>query len=231
MKVCIDIDDYHSFSRYDCTDVMMKLVNKFPEIKFTVFFTPLMRNIPLTDYPQALDRLREMVESGNAEVFPHGLTHRRFFKGEFGMLPRFAARRKVQLSTGLLSRARVPFKKGFKFPWNVYSRAALGVLEELGYILFTNRPEYRFSGKQVVWDNCIGVICRYVQTAEYRYGKPADPPEDSVVYYHGHAQNIRYNGIRESCKNLISEIEELQSHGEVEFIFCSKLARLHHSQV
>jgi peptidoglycan/xylan/chitin deacetylase (PgdA/CDA1 family) len=204
---------------------MIKLIEEFPGIKFTVFFTPLMRNIPLTDYPQALDRLREIIENGNAEVFPHGLTHRRFFKGEFGMLPGATARRKVERSTGLLSKARIPFRNGFKFPWNVYSRAALSVLEELGFILFTDRPEYRFRGNQVVWDNSAGVVCRYVQTAEYRYGRPADPPEEAVVYYHGHAQNIRGNGIRESCKNLISEIRELQRRVNLEFIFCSQLAR------
>ena len=231
MKVCIDIDDYHSFPRYDCTDVMIKLIEKFPDIKFTVFFTPLMRNIPLADYPQALDRLREIIENGNVEVFPHGLTHRRFFRGEFGMLPGPVARKKVERSVRLLSRARIPFRDGFKFPWNVYSRAALSVLEELGFILFTNRIEYMFSGKQVVWDKSSGVVCRYVQTEEYRYGKPPAHGADSLIYYHGHAQNMRSNGIRESYKNFISEMKELQGLRNLEFIFCSQLANLHSAQV
>lgn len=224
MKVCIDIDDYHSFPRYDCTDVMIKLIDEFPGIRFTVFFTPLMRGITLTDYPQALERLKEMVERGNVEVFPHGLTHNRFVRGELGWLSRRGAKKKLEQSTRLLDRARVPFGEGFKFPWNIYSRAALLVLEELNYILFTNRMEGRYRGRQVVWGSRCSVVRRYIQTEDYRYGRPGIQAGDAVLYYHGHAQNIRGNGIRESYRNIVAEFRELGEQFNVDFIFCSQLA-------
>jgi len=223
MKVCIDIDDYHSFPRYDCSDVLHELISSFPEIKFTLFFTPYMKKIPLTDYPRALDVIRRMIESGHVEVFPHGLTHTKILNGEFGGLPRVSARRRIQKSFSLFTKADIPTGRGFKFPWDLYNRAALAVLEEMGCALFSHKTAAGFRGRKVLWRDGRNVRKRYIQTADYDYGRPSKVGDDDIVYYHAHAQNMRHNGIREACANLTAELEELG--GDVEFIFCSQLAR------
>lgn len=223
MKVCIDIDDYHTFPRWDCTDILLRLISEFPHIKFSIFFTPFMKRIPLTDYPQALDRLREMIHGGSVEVFPHGLTHRKFINGEFGGVPRCVAKRRITRAFDLLEKAQIPCGKGFKFPWNLYNDASLQVLEERGYTLFTNRREKRFKGEVIIWKNYRNVMKRYIQPEDYRHGKPEPPDAESIVYYHSHAQNVRKTGIREGHKNLIKELKELERIAPLEFIFCSQI--------
>ena len=223
MKVCIDIDDYHSFPKWDCSDVILKILDVFPDMKFTIFFTPFMKNIPLTDYPQALDRIIELVEKDVVEIFLHGLTHKKRFNGEFGLLNKNQIRKRIFKSASYLKKAHIPFKEGIKFPWNLYNKKVLEVLEDINYILFTNKLEKDFNGRQIVWKNSDKVQKRYVQTADYRYCKPSVPDKNSIIYYHSHAQNMRKNGIRESYKNFIEEIKELQKIEEVKFIFCSNL--------
>ncbi len=224
MKVCIDIDDYHSFPRWDCSDILQELLSRFPDIRFTLFFTPLMKKIPLTDYPHALDAVRRMIKGESVEVFPHGLTHTKIINGEFGGLPRAWARRRIHKSFDSLTRADITAGRGFKFPWDLYNRAALDVLEEMDCLLFSHKRVRDFKGRQVSWREGQKVKKRYIQTAHYDYGRPAGPDGGSVIYYHGHAQNMRHNGIRESCDNLTAELRALGAPGDVEFIFCSQLA-------
>jgi len=114
MKVCIDVDDYHSFSRWDCSDVLFRLIEKFPEIRFTIFFTPYMKNIPMTDYPQALDRMRELVESGKVEIFLHGLNHKRFLKSEFSGYTRGQIKKRLERAESFFTKTKIKFKKGIK---------------------------------------------------------------------------------------------------------------------
>jgi len=223
MKICIDIDDYHSFPKWDCSDVLLRFISKFPDIKFTIFITPLMRRIPLTDYPRAIDRIREMVLSGHVEIFPHGLTHKKIIKGEFGGIPKRAAKKRIIKSAVYLDKAAIPFKKGFKFPWNMYNEASLHVLEEIEYILFSNKLKKNFKGSQVIWENSNNKKKRYIQTENYKYGIPEIPDKDDLVYYHGHAQNFSFNGIRESRSNFLKELYELKRAFNCEFIFCSEL--------
>jgi len=193
MKICIDIDDYHSFPRWDCSDVLFRLIEKFPEIKFTI----------MTDYPQALDRMRELVESGNVEIFLHGLNHKRFFKSEFSGYTRGQIKKRLQKAENFFTKTKIKFKKGIKFPWDICTSKALSVIEKMDYILFSNKYRIGFKGKQVIWRN---------------QGNLTD-----IVYYHGHAQNVRHNGIRESFSNFVNELIELRSFSPVEFIFCSEV--------
>jgi predicted deacetylase len=223
VKVGIDIDDYHSFPRWDCSDVLEQLVSEFPDIKFTLFVTPYMKKIPLTDYPQALDAINRLIASGHVEVFPHGLTHTKLLNGEFGGLPKRAARKRIAQSFTFLEKAGIPTEGGYKFPWDLYNRAALSVIEENNYILFSHKKA-DFPGRTVIWADKKNTTKRYIQTADYYYGKPQHPGRKDTVYYHGHAQNMRHNGIRESCNHLIAELKELGAPDEVDFIFCSVLA-------
>jgi len=225
MKVCIDIDDYHSFPRYDCSDILHELLSRFPDIKFTLFFTPFMKKIPLTDYPRALDAVRQMIESGHVEVFGHGLTHTKIINGEFGGLPRGIARRRIEKSFSLFTKADIPAGRGFKFPWDLFNRAALAVLEEMGCTLFSHKKPVEFRGELISWRDGQNVRKRHIQTADYDYGRPSMPGQKDIVYYHGHAQNMHHNGIRESCKNLIAELRDLGAPDDVEFIFCSQIVR------
>ncbi len=224
MKVCIDIDDYHSFPRWDCSDIMQELIARFPDIKFTLFFTPYMKKIPLTDYPQALDTIRQMIKSGHVEVFPHGLTHTKIMNGEFGGLPKRYARHRIHKSFYYFTKAEIPAGRGFKFPWDMYNKAALAVLEEMECVLFSHKVAADYKGQKVSWKDGQHVKKRYIQTTDYDYGRPPGPDGDAVIYYHGHAQNMRHNGIRESCENLTAELRALGAPDDVEFIFCSKLA-------
>jgi hypothetical protein len=224
MKVCIDIDDYHSFPKWDCTDVLLRFVKRIPEIRFTLFFTPFMKKIPATDYPQSLERLRELIEKGNVEVFIHGLTHMKYLNGEFRTLPMNIVRKRILKSLQYTEKCQIPFKRGYKFPWNMYNRASLKALENLDLILFSNKYEKGFKGRQVIWENRDHIKKRYIQPANYRYGRPPKPLSTDTIYYHGHAQNVRSTGIRESYKNLLHELSELKKMADMMFIFCSDLA-------
>jgi len=225
MKVCIDIDDFHSFPRWDCSDVLLKLVDKFPGIKFTIFFTPCMKNIPMTDYPQALDRVRELVKSGNVEIFLHGLNHKRFLKGEFGGLTKGQIKKRLEKAESFFRKTKIKCKKGIKFPWDICTSKALSVIEKMDYILFSNKYRIDFKGRQVIWKNKGNLKTRLIQTENFSYGKPILPNKKDIVYYHGHAQNVRHNGIRESFSNFVNELIELRSFSPVEFIFCSEVGK------
>jgi len=225
MKLCIDIDDYHSFPKWDCSDVLVNLVSEFPKVKVTLFVTPYINKVPLTDYPQALDRIRDMIQNGNIEVFPHGLTHKWFLKGEFGVCPRVITKKKIKESIEYLKKADIPFKNGYKFPWHIYNNSSLNVLSELNYLLFSNKKVKTFPDKRViVWNDLENLNKRYIQTEDYFYGKPQVPQKNDIVYYHAHAQNFNKNGIRESYNNFIGELSRLREIGDIEFLFCSKIA-------
>ncbi|MBA7535059.1 hypothetical protein ES705_27309 [subsurface metagenome] len=223
MKVCIDVDDYHSFPKWDCSDVLERLISEFPDIRVTLFVTPYMKKIPLTDFPQAIDRIKEMLLHGNVEIFPHGLTHMKSIKGEFGVLPKGIAKKKIITSLRYLEKISIPYKKGFKFPWHIYNDSSLQVLEKLDYILFSNKVASSFKGRQIVWRNFGNVKKRYIQTEDYIYGKPHVPKSNEIVYYHSHAQNMRKNGIRESYKNFLQELSDLYKIDDIEYIFCSQI--------
>ena len=223
MKICIDIDDYHSYPKWDCSDVLERLISKFPTIRFTLFLTPFMEKIPLTDYPQAIEKIGNMIAQGNVEIFPHGLTHTKIIKGEFGVLPKRFVKKRVLFSKSLIEKASLPCKEGFKFPWHIYNDASIRALEDLNYTFFTNKAVKNFRGEQIVWKDSGNVGKRYIQTEEYRYGKSRISENHEIVYYHGHAQNMRKNGIRESYKNLLNELDELSKIGELEYIFCSQI--------
>jgi hypothetical protein len=221
MKVCIDIDDYHTFPPWDCTDTLGEILARYPEAKFTLFFTPRMKGTAFTDEPRAVDRIRVLVRRGSVELFPHGLTHRRIVNGEFGSLPEFLAGARIDRAFALFREAGVECGKGFKFPWNVYGRGALRALEKRGLILFTNKIETEYAGFQAAWTEHGRIRKRRIQTGDYRYGKPAFPGAGDILYYHGHAQAVRSTGVRESRDTLIEELDELSSRAELEFIFCS----------
>jgi peptidoglycan/xylan/chitin deacetylase (PgdA/CDA1 family) len=223
MKVCIDLDDYHSFPKYDCTDVIIKLLSHYPDMKFTLFLTPFMKKRPLSDYPQALDRLKELIKSGNVEVFLHGLTHIKFFNGEFGGISKKKVKARIQKAERTVQKAGIDYKKGIKFPWNMYNKNTLRIVEELGYVLFSNNYEKRFQGKQIIWKNHDNIKKRYLNIKCYKKGRPELPQKDDIVYYHGHAQNIGNTGIRESLSYFMSELKELEAIDKLDFIFCSQL--------
>lgn len=226
MNICIDIDDYHSFPRWDCSDILLKLISDFPGIKITLFVTPYMNRYSIMDYPRAIDRVKNMVLNKNIEIFLHGYTHIRFIKGEFGALPKFIIKKKILNAMSILEKVYIPFKKGFKFPWQIYNKAGLRVLEELGFILFSKKYENGFEGRQVIWSNYKDVKKRYIQTKEYVYGKPQDISPNDIIYYHGHAQDFGNNGIRESYKTFVQELSVLCKNTDYEFIFCSQIADL-----
>jgi hypothetical protein len=221
MKICIDIDDYHTFPPWECTDVLGEILSRYPEAKFTLFFTPRMKGIPFNEKPHAVDKVRDLMRRGNVEVLAHGLTHKRFVNGEFGSLPEFLAGARIDRAFALFREAEIECGKGFKFPWNMSSRGSLRALEKRGYVLFSNKHEEGYGGRQVAWMNYGKLRKRWVQTAEYRYGQPTLPQQTEIIYYHAHAQNVRSNGIRESCKNLLRELGELERLADLEFIFCS----------
>jgi hypothetical protein len=221
MKICIDVDDYHTAPRWDCTDVFYQILERHTGAKFTVFFTPLMEGIPLTAHPEALDRVHALLRSGHLEVFGHGLTHKKFLNGEFGSLPKAIAGRRIDRAFALFREASVDCGKGFKFPWNMYSRGALRALEERGCMLFSNKVEREYGGRQAAWVNHGKIMKRYIQTGDYRYGIPLPPGPSDIVYYHGHAQSMRSNGMRESCANLLKELDVLKIRAELEYVFCS----------
>jgi len=83
MKFCKDIDDYHSYPRWDCSDAIERFVDIFPDIKFTVFLTPYMKRHSIFDYPVAIERLVNLIKNNNVEVFLHGLTYKKIINGDF----------------------------------------------------------------------------------------------------------------------------------------------------
>jgi hypothetical protein len=221
MKICIDIDDFHTFPPWDCTDAIEEILVRYPQAKFTLFATPRMKGTSLSEKPVAVDRVRNLMRRGSVELFAHGLTHRKILNGEFGFLPELLAGARIDRAFALFREAGVECGRGFKFPWNVYGRGALRALEKRGLMLFTNKIEPEYAGIQVAWMEHGNIRRRRIQTGAYRYGKPATPGAGDILYYHGHAQAVRSTGLGESCDNLMRELEELSSHAELEFVFCS----------
>jgi predicted deacetylase len=223
MRVCIDLDDYHTFPKWDCTDVLQKLIAQYPKIRFTLFITPFMRKKSIYDYPRALDRLLLLVSQGYVEIFLHGLKHKKFINGEFGFISKRMAKKKIERARRLFEKGGIPYKEGIKFPWNIYSRGSLKAVEELGFILFSNKYEKHFRGKQIVWKNHNGIQKRYLNGKCYKRGVPDFPGKGGTVYYHGHAQNAGNTGIRESYDYFLNELKKLETEDGIEFIFCSEL--------
>jgi len=223
MKVCIDIDDYHTFPKWDCSDVIERFVEAFPDIKFTLFVTPWMKKIAINDYPQAAERIINLIDNGNVEVFLHGLTHMKILKGEFGLIPESIARKRIERAEKYLKRANIQFKKGIKFPWDMYGRGAMKAAFSLGYVLFTAKKSTEYPGKKILLRKNEVMQKRYIQPEKHRYKVSGIGNGVGIIYYHGHAQNVRSNGIRESYKNFLNELSELKRNYKVEFIFCSDL--------
>lgn len=225
MRVCIDLDDYHTSSRWECSDVIERIIELFPRVKLTLFVTPFMKRIPLTENKHAVKKVITFIEKGWIEVFLHGFTHKKFIKGEFYYLPAFLIKRKIEKAEMMLIDAGIAFSKGIKFPWDIYGEKELGIIYEKKYTLFTHKLRKRYAGVKVVWGNYGNVVKAYIQTSRYRYGRLNGLNENAIVYYHGHAQNMRDNGIRESFDNFVEELKYLVNNFNVDFIFTSEIPK------
>ncbi len=223
MKICIDVDDYHTASKWDCSDVLLRLIDIFPDIKFTIFFTPFMSRIRLNESNSSVEVIKNLINNNKIEIFIHGLTHKKFIKGEFGYLPGWIFEKRLNKAERILEEAGIAFGKGFKFPWDLYNRSELMILEKREYILFTHRFNKAYKGKQIVWDNFGNLKKAYVQTERLRYPVIEKLNDDMIIYYHSHAQNMRDNGIRESFNNFTEELRSLMDRFNVNFIFVSRL--------
>jgi predicted deacetylase len=182
-----------------------------------------MKKLSIYERPQALGRLLSLEKSGNVEIFLHGFKHKKFINGEFGFITKRMAKNKIEKARGFLAKGGIPCKRGIKFPWNMYSRGSLKAVEELGFLLFSNKYEKHFKGKQIIWKNQNGLQKRYLNSKCYRRGVPDFPKKETTVYYHGHAQNAGNTGIRESYDYFLSELKYLEKTDNLEFVFCSDI--------
>jgi len=177
----INLDDIHpEGSRHiaDCGGDMEKgvfgyvvrLIDEFPKLKFTLFVTPnwiykpgniapirwLKKLVGLQDYniwteePFRLDKnkewcewLNEFVKKGNIEIAIHGLYHYNIcypHSAEFRDLPYEECKRRLIMAEEIFKKAQLSYTKGFRPPGWGISEGLFKALKELNYLYVSLDP-------------------------------------------------------------------------------------------
>lgn len=204
-NLVLEFDDFHWRSPENCICEVDQLIKKFPNIKISLFTTPLLNNFPLYENNDWINKVRSYIRSNNLRLAVHGLYHTH---EEFKFLEKEQAVQSLLVAESIFSRSGLPFTKVFRGPhWGI-NEQSIQALNDLQYTHFYNHENYKylenkFNGKVIY----------------YNWNLKDDAPEDNILIAHGHTHNVCDNGITQVLPRIIKFIE----NNDLQFKFVDEI--------
>lgn len=193
-NLVLEFDDFHWRSPENCIHEVDELIKEFPDIKISLFTTPLLNNLPLYENKDWINQVRSYIKSNNLRLAVHGLYHT---QEEFKFLDKSQATQSLLLAQSIFVQSDLPFTKVFRGPhWGI-NEQSIQALNDLGYTHFYNHENYRHLDG--VFNN---------KVIYYNWNLKDEAPVETLLVAHGHTHNVCQNGINETMHRIKKFIRE-----------------------
>lgn len=198
----LEYDDFHWKRPEDCLDTIYKFVEKFPQIKISLFTTPLHSRLGIFEAENWCNKVRELINQNNICLAVHGTYHH---QEEFKHKSVGEAVINLKKSEHEFEISRLPFVKVFRGPhWGI-SQNTYDALKQLNYTHVYTHQDY----KQLAESNSD------IKNIFYNWNLKDEAPNEDFLIGHGHTHNVCGNGIRETFDRVCKFIDS----NDVEFKF------------
>lgn len=193
MKLILEFDDFNPRADVNCLASVEALIDIFPDIKLTLFTSPLYEKTPLFSDKEWCNRVRNHIESNNVRLAVHGLYHT---TEEFKHKSYEDALLSIKLAEDVFEISDLPYLKVFRGPqWGINDNT-YKALEKLNYEAVYTHEDYKH------------LIPNYtIKSLIYNWNvKDTDCTSRDLVIGHGHTHNVCNNGIQESFVRIVNFI-------------------------
>lgn len=192
----LEYDDFHWKSPENCLDSLYKFIALRPDIKITLFTTPLHSGLRLSENQGWCNEVRKLIESNNIRLAVHGTFHEqeeyKYKTYQDTILSLEQAEKEFQ-DSGL------PFIKVFRGPhWGVNSHTYTALSNRKYSHIYTHIDYFH-----LIYDygNLKSVI--------YNWNlKDESPKLAEIIIGHGHTHQTCGNGINETFDRVRKFIDE-----------------------
>ena len=188
-------DDFHYSKQFNCIDSLQKFINKYPEIKITLFTSPNMCSLKLSNDASWCDIVRNLIESNNIELGVHGYSH---VPAEFSKLNVEESVQKIMLAENIFNESDLKFMKLFEAPNSEINKNVCIALDYLNYThLITNTNYINISERGFKFKNIL----------PNWFNKDAPLPDSDILISGGHTHNTSNNYIKDTYNTICGFIE------------------------
>lgn len=189
-SIILEYDDFHPKEPENCLREIYKLIEEVPDIKISLFTTPIHSGYCMSSSPQWCDEVRELIKAGNLRLAAHGMFHT---SEEFKHISEEECMLKLARIEQEFFVSNLPFAKVFRGPhWGI-NRASYNQLIAAGYSHIYTHEDYRALSDP------------RIKSVFYNWNlKDPQPPEgDDIIVAHGHTHNVCGNGIQETLSKVV----------------------------
>jgi predicted deacetylase len=196
MNICIDYDDFHSNSPYNCLATLYDIIEEIPKIKITLFTTPLMEHVPIGNNEKFCKEVKYLIKNKNVALGIHGTYHT---NEEFKSTNYEESGGLILKSKRALFEANLPYIPIFKAPnWSI-NIATIQALENLKFTHIFMHSNFKHLTPSLTFAKSI--FYNWNLADPYRY-------VGEKIIAHGHVYNTCNNGISETSSKLICFLRE-----------------------
>ena len=139
MNLILEFDDFNPKKEVDCLAEIEYLVDRYPNIKLTMFTPAMYENNTLRSDPKWCNAVRKLIQSDNLRLAVHGCFHT---SEEFKFKNKEEAISTIALAECMFRIAKLPFIRVFRGPhWGI-NQATYDALKWLEYTHVYTHPDY-----------------------------------------------------------------------------------------
>lgn len=195
MKLVLEFDDFHFLDPESCIRPMLNLINRFPNIKLSLFSIPLLRGYPISQEKSFCDFIKYWADRGNIRLAVHGLLHT---TEEFRYKGLNEAIESLKIAENIFYEGEIPFTKVFRGPHWGMNQQVVKALEICEYTHLYNHEQY--------FNLCSDKMKIVYYTWNLKDSFDSKSQKDLIIG-HGHTHNVCGNGMEESMTRIIEMIE------------------------
>lgn len=190
----LEYDDFHWKSPENCLSTIQRFVDRFPNIKISLFSTPIHSYLPYRDDLNWCNSVRKLIESGNIHLAVHGIYHD---SEEFKHKNFANACYSLKMAEEEFEKSSLPFVKVFRGPhWGI-NNETYAALECLDYTHIYTHEDYRH----------LITPERKIKSVIYNWNLKDEAPDLDLLIAHGHTHSVCSNGIQETFDKVSTFIE------------------------
>ena len=211
MKLLLEFDDFNPKRDVNCLSTIQYLVRVFPNIKITLFTSPLYERNPLFSDQQWCRDVLQLIQSDNIRLAVHGLYHT---TTEFKHKTYNDASISILLAESIFNHSGLPFIKVFRGPQWGMNNYTIEALIKANYTHIYNHEDSKWLELDFI---------NKIKFVYYKWTLKDNLPENlttinDVVVAHGHTHNVCNNGIIES----VQKIEDCINNYNPTFLFANE---------
>ena len=190
----LEYDDFHWKYPENCLETIKKFVQKFPNIKISLFTTVKHSGHKISINQAWCSEVRKLISSGNIALAVHGLYHT---SEEFKFLSKSESLARLLDAENEFNQSNLPFVKVFRGPhWGI-NQNAYDALIELGYTHIYTHEDY----KNLAQSNT------NIKNVIYNWNLKDESTNDNLLVAHGHTHDVCGNGIDQTLERVSKFIE------------------------